>query len=618
MATLVPEIDPCKATPRILTAEPSKEEAITANNDTPLHLIEAHAGSEDLDQDHSQYPDRLPKLVLAIIALVVIQTLQGLDTTIVSTAIPKITDQFHALGDIGWYPSSYILTFCSFQLIWGKLYTFYAAKWTYLVALFVFELGSFLCGIAPSSTGFIVGRAIAGLGGGGTAAGSLVLVTHLLPPPRRPPLIGVLCATFGCGAAIGPLLGGAITDNPAMTWRWCFYINLPLGAAAAAIVVVFIPRNKPPGLGTPFRDRLLQMDLLGAVLLIPGIVCLLLALQWGGTQYPWSDGRIIGLLVVALVLGTSFILTQICRKDEERVMLPPRLIKDPRVWTSTILGASASGSFFVVLYNLPIWFQAVKGASAAGSGLMNLPLTISFLVASTLGGMLSSGNSSASASTSPAPSPAPSRSPYPAPCSRPGRSNQRFLPTCVRRLKPPSGTTVLALLTLSSPILSSSGSGLLSTLSPQSSTAKWIGYQILVGAGAGLGMQLSLTGVQSMARHSDITMGTTIILLCQNLTVTVLTSVAATVLNLQLHARLRADVPGLPGGAGAVTGAGATGFRGIVPHELIPDVLEVYNGAVTRTFLVAVGAACFGIGGILWVPLTWRRARAANEALSSG
>ncbi|RAH40465.1 MFS general substrate transporter [Aspergillus brunneoviolaceus CBS 621.78] len=543
--------------------------------------------TDSLQEDHPQYPNRLSTLLLDISALVVIQFLQGLDGTIVTTAIPKITNRFHALGDVGWYASSFMLTFCSFQLIWGKLYTFYTVKWTYLVGLFLFELGSFICGIAPSSTSFIVGRAIAGLGGGGTGAGSLLLVTYLLPPPRRPALIGILTAIFGFGAAVGPLLGGAFTDNATLTWRWCFYINLPLGALAATIVVFCIPSNKPPGRNTAFRERLLQMDLLGAVLLVPGMISLLLALQWGGSKYPWSDGRVVATLVVAGVLETGFVLSQICRKDESRIMISPRLFKDPRIWSAVILGAAATASFFVMLYNLPIWFQAVKGASAASSGVMSLPMTISFLVASTLGGTLSSSDSSPSSSSPP--------------------------PTRVRAIKRLSPTTTNALLMLATPILLSTGSGLLTTLTPHSSTGQWIGYQILLGSGGGLGMQLSMTAAQSLVSHADITMGTTIILLCQNLTATVLASVAATVLNSQLAVRLRDEVPGLHGDTQLVTRPGATGFRDVVPAELIPAILVAYNKALTRTFLVSVGVACLGIGAILWVPLGWRRAARAQR-----
>jgi MFS family permease len=349
MAALVMESEPCKAT-QTESAPSVKQET----DDTLMHPLDSHQESHDsnLLEDHAQYPDRRYKLLLDILALVTIQFLQGLDSTIVGTAIPKITDRFHALGDIGWYASSFMLTACSFQLIWGKLYTFYTAKWTYLVGLFVFELGSFICGIAPSSTAFILGRAIAGLGGGGTCAGSLLLVTHLLPPPRRPTLVGILCATFGFGAAMGPLLGGAFTDNAKLTWRWCFYINLPLGALAAATIILFIPTNKAPGINIPFRERLLQMDLLGAVLLVPGVISILLALQWGGSEYSWSDGRVIATLLVAGVLGTGFVLSQVCRKDEDRIMISPRVFGDPRIWPSIILGAASTASFFVMLYNV--------------------------------------------------------------------------------------------------------------------------------------------------------------------------------------------------------------------------------------------------------------------------
>ncbi|PYI31614.1 MFS general substrate transporter [Aspergillus indologenus CBS 114.80] len=582
MALLMTESDSEPAAPGVRIHE---DEA------TPKHEIDS------LQEDHPQYPERLSTLLLDISALVVIQFLQGLDGTIVTTAIPKISNRFHALGDIGWYASAFMLTFCSLQLIWGKLYTFYTVKWTYLVALFLFELGSFICGIAPSSMSFIVGRAIAGVGAGGTGAGSLLLVTHLLPPPRRPALVGVLTAIFGFGAAVGPLLGGAFTDNATLTWRWCFYINLPLGALAATIVVFFIPTNQAPGRNTAFRERLLQMDLLGAVLLIPGMVSLLLALQWGGSKYPWSDGRVIATLVVAGVLITGFVLSQVCRQNENRLMISSRVFKDPRIWTAVILGASATTSFFVMLYNLPIWFQAIKGASAASSGVMSLPMTISFLVASTLGGTLSSSDSSPSSPSSPP------RNHW----------RRRILPGRVRAVKRPSPTTIVALLTLASPLLLSTGSGLLTTLTPHSSTGKWIGYQVLLGAGGGLGMQLSMTAAQSFPNHRDITMGTTIILTCQNLPATVLTSVAATVLNSQLASRLRDEVPGLHGNTQLVTGAGATGFRDVVPAELIPAVLEVYNESVTRTFLVSVAMACFGVGASLWVPVRWRRAARARR-----
>lgn len=140
------------------------------------------------------------------------------DNTIISTAIPRITDQFKALDDVGWYGSSYLLTTCAFQLIFGKLYTFFSIKWTYLVALFIFELGSFICGIAPTSEALIVGRAIAGLGSAGIFSGAILIVSKTVSLRQRPTYTGLIGAMYGIASVAGPLLGGVFTDK--VTWRW--------------------------------------------------------------------------------------------------------------------------------------------------------------------------------------------------------------------------------------------------------------------------------------------------------------------------------------------------------------------------------------------------------------
>jgi MFS family permease len=144
------------------------------------------------------------------------------DNTIIATAIPRITDQFHALNDVGWYGSAYLLTTCSFQLIFGKLYTFYSIKYVYLAALFLFELGSLICGVAPSSTALILGRAVAGLGCAGIFSGAILIIAKTVPLHRRPAYTGIIGAMYGIASVAGPLMGGAFTDR--LTWRWCFYM----------------------------------------------------------------------------------------------------------------------------------------------------------------------------------------------------------------------------------------------------------------------------------------------------------------------------------------------------------------------------------------------------------
>ncbi|THC87920.1 hypothetical protein EYZ11_012633 [Aspergillus tanneri] len=268
------------------------------------------------------------------------------DRSITATAIPRITDDFHALNDIGWYGSSYLLTACAFQLIYGRFFTFYSPKWVFLSAIAVFENGSVVCGAAPTSTAFIIGRAIAGLGPCGIFTGSIVLIVDIVPLQQRPMITGFMGSIFGVSNVIAPLMGGAFTDR--VTWRWCFYINLPIGAVTVIIIIFLLKASPPPhpSTATTFRERVNQFDPLGIFLFLPAMVCLILALQLGGTKYSWSSGRIIALFSLFGVLTTAFIAVQVW--EQETASVPPRIVK--------IRG----GSMMVIIYYLPIWFQASK------------------------------------------------------------------------------------------------------------------------------------------------------------------------------------------------------------------------------------------------------------------
>lgn len=467
-----------------------------------------------------------------------------IDITIVSTAVPQITTDFNSLEDVGWYGTAYQLACASLQLLAGKVYSNFRAKKIYLTCFFIFEVGSLICGVAKSSTMLIIGRAVAGIGSSGLMNGGLTILSGSMPLHKRPKYFGIMMGFAQMGTILGPIIGGAFTTY--VNWRWCFYINLPVGGVAGLIMLFFID---VPDMVKPRTDPILsiirrKLDIMGFFLFAPAAIQVFLALEWGGSKYAWNSPTIIGLFCGSG--GTAILFGVWEYYQGDNAMAPFSILKLRPVWTSCFVMFLFFGCLQIASYYLPIYFQTVRGTTAIISGVHMLPSVLSQLVSTVSSGALV------------------------------GRLGY-YLPWIV-----------------ASSTLSAVALGLLSTLTPTTSVGKWIGYQILLGFSRGLGMQMPLIAVQNSINPKFVAVAMALVTFGQTFGGAVFLAIGETILSNQLRVNIPKYAPGV--NAAAVIAAGGSGpaVRAAVGSNDpvgLANTLLAYAKSVDAVYWFAAGAA---------------------------
>ncbi|MFF2523935.1 MDR family MFS transporter [Streptomyces liangshanensis] len=320
-------------------------------------------------------PEPQPRSVrIVLLALMIAMLLAMLDNMIVGTAMPTIVGELGGLEHLSWVVTAYTLATAASTPIWGKLGDLYGRKGVFLTSIVIFLIGSALSGMAQDMSQLIGFRAIQGLGAGGLMVGVMAIIGDLIPPRERGKYQGMMAGVMALAMIGGPLVGGAITDH--LGWRWSFYINLPLGAVALAMVtaVLHLPR----------KDRSkVRIDFLGAGLLTVGITSIVLVTTWGGTEYDWSSAIIMELIALGVVALIGFVVVQ---KKTVEPLLPLHIFRNRNFTLMSVIGFLTGFVMFGATLFLPLYQQAVQGASATNSGLLLLPMLLAMMVVSLIAG----------------------------------------------------------------------------------------------------------------------------------------------------------------------------------------------------------------------------------------
>ncbi|PVU87131.1 hypothetical protein BB559_006207 [Furculomyces boomerangus] len=456
-----------------------------SNNSVQIEIpqpnTEDRKGVDSLENEPPELSNRRKYIIVAGLCMSLF--LSVLDRTIVSTVLPTIGNKFNALSSISWVLVSNLLTSTAFQPLYGKLSDIFGRKQSLLFTIIVFGVGSIISGCANNITTLIISRGITGIGAAGISVLIQIIISEIVTVRERGKFASLTSATFGVASLAGPLLGGIIADR--LSWRWCFFINLPIGAIATVVIITLVKVKPTKG---SMKEKVKKIDFLGMLLFLIGLTLILLALNLGGVSFPWKSPLVVSFFIVGFIILCIFVLVEM--KFAVQPIIPMYLFRNRNVVCLILALFLASFGMYGVTYYMPLYYTVVHNGTAEMSGVFLVPYIITYVIFS-----IGSGNL----------------------ISRTGHTVRFFQ----------VGTFIAVV-----------GQVLTSTLSATTPRALQILYLAISGVGTGCYTQSIMVSTQASVEPKDLAVVTSLIMFAFFSSGAISVSIISTILKANLNARL--------------------------------------------------------------------------------